>query len=261
MTEQVAQLARVRQQQVEQLEAAVYLAQLRGRLDDELNAVIFLVRSLAAFVSANPDSGADRWHNVSRQVLGETDLVRNIGLAPDNIIRFVYPLEGNEQALGLDYRRHAEQWPPVERAMTTGRMTLQGPIELVQGGQGLLAQMPISYSSGGQPRYWGVASIVIHFDRLLANAGVSVQQDGYELAIRTEGGPDAVSRLLLGDARVFERPLAQVQIYMPDTHWVLAMRQTPVEQRSLLIIRVVGVLLSLLLAGSIVLWREFRQTN
>ena len=41
--------------------------------------------------------------------------IRNIGLAPDNRISFIYPLLGNEAALGLYYPDQPRQWPTVQR--------------------------------------------------------------------------------------------------------------------------------------------------
>ena len=56
-------------------------------------------------------------------------------LAPDGIVTYVYPLEGNEKAFGNIFES-PERRAEAEYARDTGKMTLAGPYELSQGGMG-----------------------------------------------------------------------------------------------------------------------------
>lgn len=68
--------------------------------------------------------------------------IRCLQLAPDGIVTYVYPLEGNENAFGSLFD-HPERRAEAEYARDTGKMTLSGPYELSQGGLGLVARKPI----------------------------------------------------------------------------------------------------------------------
>jgi sensor domain CHASE-containing protein len=68
------------------------------------------------------------------QFRGEHDL-RNIGLAREMILQFMYPIEGNEAAVGLDYRTLPDQLAAVELALSLNEIVLAGPLTLVQGGE------------------------------------------------------------------------------------------------------------------------------
>ncbi|MBS7691187.1 CHASE domain-containing protein [Pseudomonas lalucatii] len=78
--------------------------------------------------------------------------IRNIGLAPGNRIAFVYPLAGNERALGLYYPDQPQQWPAVQRLIASRAPGLDGPLQLVQGGRGLIYRVPVFL---GDDSYWG----------------------------------------------------------------------------------------------------------
>ncbi|HJW33460.1 MAG TPA: CHASE domain-containing protein [Holophagaceae bacterium] len=63
-----------------------------------------------------------------------------------HLVRFVYPLEGNEQALGFNSFSNPGQREALFRSLDTGLMCATGPIALVQAPgnhQGLIVRMPI----------------------------------------------------------------------------------------------------------------------
>ncbi|MBR9829765.1 MAG: sensor domain-containing diguanylate cyclase, partial [Oceanospirillales bacterium] len=222
LTEYVAGLVQQRAEQILQMEATVVLARMRARMESEINSVLYLSRSLTTFVAVQPQSTPERWRELSREIVGEAPLVRNIGLAPDNVIRFVYPLQGNEAAIGLDYRTNAQQWPAVEEAMSSGKMKLAGPVPLIQGGHGLIARTPIYYQDDAVRRYWGLASIVVDYDRLLGQADVHEVLGGFNIAIRGADGEGEQGDLFFGEEVVFEQALAKMSVYFPSGSWVMA---------------------------------------
>lgn len=86
-----------------------------------------------------------------KPLIGSHTDIRNIAVAPGLIIEYMYPISGNEQAIGLDYRKNAAQFEAVKRALTADEMILAGPINLVQGGQGLIARIPITVGQEAEP--------------------------------------------------------------------------------------------------------------
>ncbi|CAM5207353.1 hypothetical protein [Alishewanella longhuensis] len=88
-----------RQQQLSQK-----LSLVRANLESELNANIFLADSLATIITVNPLSGPQEWEKLAETLFLKASSIRNIAIAPNNIVSFVYPLAGNEAVLGLDYR-------------------------------------------------------------------------------------------------------------------------------------------------------------
>ncbi len=66
-----------------------------------------------------------------------------------HVVRFVYPLEGNERALGYNSASNPAQRDSLDRAVATGLMSGTGPITLVQSPRdqpGLIVRMPLLHA-------------------------------------------------------------------------------------------------------------------
>jgi len=64
----------------------------------------------------------------------EANTIYTISALPE-ILQFMYPIEGNEAAVGLDYRTLPDQLAAVELALSLNEIVLAGPLTLVQGGE------------------------------------------------------------------------------------------------------------------------------
>ncbi|WP_343803204.1 diguanylate cyclase domain-containing protein [Marinobacterium maritimum] len=255
-------MAKQRAAQIRSMEATALLASMRAQLETEVNSVLYLSRSLTTFVSAYPDSSPERWYELSREIIGDAPLVRNIGLAPDNVMQFVYPLEGNEAVIGLDYRTNKEQWPAVEEAIISGKMKLAGPVNLIQGGQGVIARAPIHYRHGTARHYWGLASIVLDFDTLMNKSGIKETASGFEIAIRGRDGTGETGDIFFGDRAVFVDPVAKMQIFFPGGVWVIAANPIHGINASVIWMRLTAWGLLAVLAGLIMLmYRLYRLAH
>ncbi len=151
------------------------LAEVRGRLETELNMALYLASGIEALIVAHGGVFDDEKMQASLRVLvSKSELIRNLGVAPDNRIRYVEPLEGNEDALGLYYPDIPHQWETVKRVIESREPLLAGPLTLVQGGQGLIFRIPVFLDDGS---YWGIISTVIDVERLwkkVESAGASL---------------------------------------------------------------------------------------
>lgn len=144
-------------------------AEMRSRLEGALNSTVFLAQGLVAYV-LSVETPVEPGVTRALRALCESDpRIRNVGLAPDGQIRFLYPLEGNEKALGLRYEDHPDQWPSVRRAIETRHSVLAGPVKLLQGGVAVINRTPIFRDDRS---YWGIISTVVDLDRLLEDVGI-----------------------------------------------------------------------------------------
>lgn len=89
---------------------------LQSRLEGELRSSILLVRGLASVIAANPRIDQTGFERAARPLFEGDSPLRNIGAAPGMVIRLMYPLAGNEKAIGLDYRQQPDQRAAAERA-------------------------------------------------------------------------------------------------------------------------------------------------
>ncbi|OFE12447.1 hypothetical protein PHACT_04275 [Pseudohongiella acticola] len=194
---------------------------LRALLESEINTAAFLATGVESYIVAkNGDIDPEEIQRILALVFERGRHFRNIGLAPDNQIEWVFPLTGNESAVGLRYADLPEQWPAVERAMTTGEGQFNGPVDLVQGGRGLLYRAPIMIDGA----YWGLLSTVIDADSLLGLMdSVSGELSGL-LALRHAAAGRPVGPVFYGPPSHFENPLNVLSIGVPGGEWQMAVQ-------------------------------------
>jgi diguanylate cyclase (GGDEF)-like protein/PAS domain S-box-containing protein len=199
------------------------LATLRTGIEKEVVANLLRIQGMATFIATTPDFDNRAFERFASETLRDTSLLKNISVAPDFVIRFVYPLENNRQALGADYRTLPGQWELALRARETGALVVAGPVSLVQGGTGLIGRAPVFDRDGGQDRFWGLVSAVIDVDRLYD----AVDLRGYDdltLAIRGVDGKGERGAVFFGDPGLFDpaRGAVLMPVSFPSGSWQLA---------------------------------------
>ena len=110
---------------------------------------------------------------IASQMLPLYPGVSELALAPNGIIRNVVPLAGNEKAIGLDLLQDPAQQKEAFRARDTGKLSLAGPLDLVQGGTGAVGRLPVFLDDAkGKPYFWGFTLAVIRFPEALEAANL-----------------------------------------------------------------------------------------
>ena len=205
------------------------LSAVRARLEGELYSTLYLSKSLIAYVATHPELDQEEFAPLAAEVFAQGRIIRNIALARDLSISHMYPMAGNEAAIGLRYRDNPAQWPAVKRAMDSGKTLLAGPLKLVQGGNGLIARTPIYLpreTAGSNPdgslRVWGLASVVIDFDRFLFASELVLQDDDYQLALRGSDSLGAAGKVFAGNPELFEIDSVRETVRLPHGSWELA---------------------------------------
>ncbi|RRJ82384.1 putative bifunctional diguanylate cyclase/phosphodiesterase [Aestuariirhabdus litorea] len=154
--------------------------------------------------------------------------VSNLQLAPDGVIRKVYPLEGNEKALGHDILNDDSRREEAHKAIASRRMTLAGPFELVQGGIAVIGRNPVFIYRDGEEYFWGFTSALIFLEDLLEVTDLeALERKGYRYRLSRF---DPVSRQQVTFASS-ESPVAEdafeYAIAVPNAQWRLAMSRPP----------------------------------
>lgn len=230
MLQSLVWLEQDRRRQAERAVLQAEASTVRARLESELNASLSLSLGLSSFVLARPDFPKAAFEQVAAFLLRAQPAIRSVALAPDNVIRHIYPLAGNERALGLDYMKTPSQREAVLRLMREKRPVIAGPIELVQGGIGIVNRIPVLFTEpGGGTRYWGLASVAIDPIPIFERAALAI--DGrlgdIHFSLRGKDGLGAQGEVFLGDGALFDDPAAIVtDIMIPGGKWQLALRQT-----------------------------------
>ena len=168
---------------------------------------------------------------------------RNIGIAPGNRLRFIFPLAGNEKALGLYYPDNKAQWPAVETLINQASGRLAGPVKLLQGGDGLIYRSPVFVDG----KYWGLISTVIDMESLFQVMTPLIDSAHSKLALRGKDASGADGEVFFGDPQLFSSDASTMEIRVPGGSWQLALGLTPEASNKPVLARFIGWLVALLI--------------
>jgi signal transduction histidine kinase/sensor domain CHASE-containing protein len=201
------------------------LDNIRGSLSRELHAGIYLTEGIASLITVDGNIDGERFQAIASELIRRNQLIKNIALAPGNKVRFVYPLEGNEKVLGLNYLETPGQRDSVLRAMNERRMVVAGPVDLVQGGIGIIGRTPIFVempNGGGARKYWGISATVLDFQMLIKTAGLDAASAQMQIALRGRDGMGKQGAIFWGDAAVFSSNPVMMDVTLPSGSWQIA---------------------------------------
>lgn len=230
----------------QRLQAVAFGTDVRARAERELTSVLNLTSGLASYfsVAVRRDSlKRDEVLDILSVAYETSPMVRNFGVAVGYELSYVYPAEGNEEAIGLDYRELDNQWPAVQRAIEEQRPVLSENVPLVQGGEAFVYRKPI-YIDG---KFWGLLSTVIDaqplLDAMFAQGNRSDTPFEFAVRSRKEQSP----QLLWGPGALFD-DLESV-IISSERGWEYAVKRTNADSHWLpiFILRILGWVLALVL--------------
>jgi diguanylate cyclase (GGDEF)-like protein len=201
------------------------LSHLNNQLTFNLYNNIQSVKGLPSLFAINPALSQQDFNTAVQRIMDEHTQIRNIAGAPNLIIQYIYPFKKNEAAFGLDYRTIPEQLESVLKAKETHKPTLAGPLELVQGGTGLISRMPVYLKDDyGNEYFWGIIAAVIDVNKLYEVSGLSPPNLDIEVAIRGKDSLGKKGDVFFGNPALFQQNHIASVITLPDGTWQLAAR-------------------------------------
>lgn len=250
----------------ERAEALHDLTAVRDALESNLNSDIQLVRGLLGVIALEPGINQERFELAAQSLFSGRTQLRNIAAAPDMVIRLMYPLQGNEKAIGLDFRQVPAQFATAEQARVSRQIVLAGPLNLVQGGVGLVARMPVYLpdSKGGE-YFWGLVSAVIDAEKLFASSGLGDAKLPVDIAIRGKDAKGVDGEVFFGRPELFGANPVLASIHLPQGTWEIA--ATPrggwsAEPDNQGALRLGFALIAFMVASAfLILWRALLQAS
>lgn len=203
-------------------EIALELSGLGAQLEKHVRSAFSETEGIAQLLSADGFISSVHLRSMAQGAIDSAPYILHVALAPNDIISDVYPIEGNESLVHLDYRTLNDQYPLLHKARLSRSSLIAGPLQLYQGGRALIYRRPV-YLSGhkGLQRYWGSISVVADIDRLLRAGGVS-ETGNMTIALRGHDGMGEAGDVIQGDPELFEGQPILLVVNVPGGNWQLA---------------------------------------
>ncbi|MEP1766037.1 MAG: ATP-binding protein [Sulfitobacter sp.] len=194
--------------------------QLGHAIENEINKRLLAVEALVAFQSIQPDINSidqTEFNDFASVLEAGDENVIALQLAPNGIVAYTTQPQRNADAIGHNLLTDPERSEKALRSIETGEYNIVGPVELIQGGAGLVARKPI-YQNGkvGREHFWGFATVVLDFHAITNVLTHTKAFETHHFALRDK---KVVS---WGDPQVFEADPFLVNVHLTAGNWQLA---------------------------------------
>ncbi len=202
-------------------------ALVREQIEDRFANSSYLISGLVATFSARPDMGLKEFNYLAADMVERYPFIRSIVAAPDFTVKFVYPLEGNEQVIGINYHQLPSRRDAAFQVRKTGRPVIVGPTTLMQGVRAFIVRFPVyklpESSDQAEREFWGIISIPLDSQRLYEAFGLLSDTLPITVAIQGSDGKGYDGDIFFGPRDVFDKTPVETLVNLPGgAQWVLA---------------------------------------
>ena len=158
-----------------------------------------LHKTQAVSVLALRNYEPEKFKQVAAMIIDDL-AISNIFIAPDGIVTDIYPLDGNEAMIGLDFFSEEAGNKEAVRAKETRQLVIGGPFNAVQGGQIIVGRLPVFISElDGSERFWGLVSVTLKYPQVLDGARLEeLYSQGFDYEIWRINPDDGERQIILG---------------------------------------------------------------
>jgi diguanylate cyclase (GGDEF)-like protein len=189
----------------------------RSQTENLFNLNVNLLRGYVSYINSHPEATDEQFNiYLSNLIIDKNNLIKNISTVKGTKVIAAYPIEGNEKIIGVDLAKIPGQSENVLKVKNEGKQILQGPIKLVQGGQGFILRTPVINDLG----YWGQVSIVIDADKFIERAISYSKQNNLEISIFNN--EDFKTKPFLGDINILKKDPIMLNMELENNIWKVA---------------------------------------
>ncbi len=214
---------RLRAQKQERRQTVSQIAANSARsLERQLFRSLSATNALAAILRQN-----GRIENFDALAAGMINVYGGIDalqLVPNGVISQVYPLAGNERAVGFNILGDPARRIEAERTINSRRLTLDGPFELIQGGVAVVGRQAVFLPDGrGVERFWGFAAAIIRLPTLkgASNLGL-LAKNGYVYQVSRINPRTGKSIVFARGGGIAPVDPVEFAFDVPNGRWVLS---------------------------------------
>ncbi|MCE2594079.1 bifunctional diguanylate cyclase/phosphodiesterase [Motilimonas cestriensis] len=176
--------------------------------------------------------------------------IDSLQLAPNGIIEHIYPLKGNEKAIGHNILQQDQRKEEAQHAIQQQKLTLAGPFRLVQGYYAVIGRKPIFIETQGRSSFWGFASVVIPIKQLLNSDNLKILENHHiQFRLTTQRHLGEPVTQILGNTELQGDIFATTELFIADNQWRLELAQQYPSQHLIAIkLWAIAIILSILLS-------------
>ena len=194
------------------------------------------------------------FQDLAKSMQDDHGVVKCIELAKNGVITAVYPVKGNEHALGVNLLKADNRRYEAEIAKINNDYTIAGPFPLVQGGIGALLLDPIYVTENdGRTKFWGYVVIVLDWNKYLKEVNIEhLESLGYSFDLWHENPYTGAHNSIASTKNAVTKEALQVKFEMPNDTWYMdvEMRDGWISYEEVELYNMVSLLVAIMLSFS-----------
>lgn len=217
----------------------------------------------ANFVVENKGN-VDEFYKIAQLFYEDHSVMMSIQLAPNGIVTYMYPIKGNEGG-AINLFKDPLRKKDAEYARRTGKMTVSGPINLYQGGTGLIARKPIYLeNSSGETSFWGFSIVILNTEELFKSLQIdNIEKEGYDYKLWKINSNTKKKQVILQSTKTpFKDPI-EISFRIYNSKWTFSVvsQDAATEAISYIYYVILATLVSILIALVVWLGLKLNEQN
>ena len=155
------------------------------RIMADLKSGMAITDSLEQIVISE-DGRCDKFYKVAKNLTNPS--IESIQLAPAGFVSYIYP-EASSALSRIDQLDEEAQGEYARYAKKNDITSLQGPYDLKDGSQGIVARNPIFLEKHGRRIFWGFAIVIIRVPDIFSDSLTSLDFFGYQYRLLKTTSP------------------------------------------------------------------------
>jgi PAS domain S-box-containing protein len=184
------------------------------------------------------------FEKIAKELIESNPNINTVKLVPQGIIKYLYPLKGNEALLNLNILRDPNLKNEALKSIATQKMYFAGPLHLKQGRVGIVGRFPVFKKN----KFWGFSSAILSLDTLLESAGINnIDTTKYYFQFSKNNVISQKEIFFLNNETAF-RNNYYVSTTIPDSDWKLYLvsKKQKYLYSQIIVAGIIGVFLSAL---------------
>lgn len=209
------------QSKEEKLQAAYTAESTINRVESQLNKYLTESQLIKRIIEDKGSMDDDAFSSISQYMQDSQKVIEAHELAKDGTVSQIYPMEGNEQAIGLNMLENPARKKEANLAKDSGQYTIAGPYELVQGGVGTLLFDPV-YTKGtdGKKQFWGFSILVLNWQKFMDEIQLDkLEEAGYQYQIWKKDPSSGKKIVIAQSERRLSADTLEVACAVPNEIW------------------------------------------
>lgn len=205
----------------EKMRAAFTAETTVNRIKSQLNRYLDVSEFFQNIIGSGHQMDSKEFQALSQMISDDSQIIKAIELAPDGVVKDIYPLKGNEAAFGIDMLNSPARKHEANLAMKSGQYTIAGPYELNQGGLGSLLFEPIYITDkSGEKSFWGFSILVLDWNQFLEELELDKLTDAsYCYQMWKKDGNSGKKTIIAQGGDAIHKGAVQISCKVPNDTW------------------------------------------